>query len=310
LFVIVSVGRAQTAFFYLLKTFLDTVSTSRTRNSFSRSFGTVESLRADLSIVLAYNSRSSRVSSLVANESRSAGWAVVSLHSGISSRAAEFTLVNCTKSSTVGRINELSSWAQNLYFSSPRTGVFVTTRYRSFRSTRAVIINRTIYFLEASFLVTVVATSASLLHHSFRWAEIARSTLYRSRRTQWAVVAINARNTVLLFKSLNLVKVSTRRTRLGLNRTSNTEVTFRTFRASHICSSHLITEISSSTLLALMFVNTLQKRIECSLGALEHERVVKLLITSRWAPMSDRAGISSSVTVLADHTRLATSAIG
>jgi hypothetical protein len=59
-----------------------------------------------------------------------------------------------------------------------------------------------------------------------------------------------------------------------------------------------------------MFVDTLQKRIECSLGALEHERVVKLLITSRWAPMSDRAGISSSVTVLADHTRLATSAIG
>lgn len=87
-------------------------------------------------------------------------------------------------------------------------------------------------------------------------------------------------------------------------------MTFRTFFSSDIKSSHFITIESSSTILTLMFVDTLDKRIESTLRTLEHERVISLKHSSRWAVMTDRTRISSSVTVRADHTGLATSAVG
>jgi hypothetical protein len=86
-------------------------------------------------------------------------------------------------------------------------------------------------------------------------------------------------------------------------------MTFRALFSSDIKSSHFITIESSSTILTLMFVDTLDKRIEGTLRTLEHKRVISLKHSSRWAVVTDGTRISSSVTVRADHTRLATSAV-
>jgi hypothetical protein len=86
-------------------------------------------------------------------------------------------------------------------------------------------------------------------------------------------------------------------------------MTFRAFFSSDIKSSHFITIESSSTILTLMFIDTLDKRIESTLRTLEHKRVISLKHSSRWAVVTDGTRISSSVTVRADHTGLATSAV-
>jgi len=83
--------------------------------------------------------------------------------------------------------------------------VFVITRNRSFRATRAVVIHRTVYFLETGLLVAVESSSAGLLSHSFTRAEVARRAFNRSRRSKRAIVPIDARNTVLFFKTLDSV---------------------------------------------------------------------------------------------------------
>lgn len=260
--------------------------------------------------MLAENTRSSSVGFTEADIAWSAGRACVSLNSGVSSWTTRLALVYSTKSSSSRRVNEPTSWTEDLYLSTPWASVLIITRYRCLGTTRAVVIHWTVYFLESSFLVAIVATSASLLHHSFSGAEITRRALNGPSRTQRAVIAIDTRNTVLLFLALYLVKVGTRGTRLRLDSTSDTEVTFRALATSYISDTHLIAEVSGCTLLALVLVDTLQKGIECSLRTLEHERVVKLLISSRWAPVTDRTGVSSSVSVLTDHTRLTASAIG
>lgn len=307
--VVIRVGRAETALFNLLESFLDTVSTSRTRHSFGRSLRTVVTFRTHYSVMLFVDARSGGVSLSKADEARAARRALVRLDSGVSTCLALFAFVYSTKSSSIPGINEPTSWAQDLQFSTPRACVLVITRYRGLRTTRAVIIDRTVYFLEAGLLVTVESTSAGLLHHSFRRTVVTRRALNRSRRTKWAVVPVDARYAVLFFQSLYLIQVSTRRTGLGFHSSSDTEMAFRTFIASDISRSHLIAEETLSTLLALVLIHTLKQWIKCSLWALEHKRIVKLLISSRWAPVTNRTGVSRSVSIFTNHTGLATSAV-
>lgn len=187
--------------------------------------------------------------------------------------------------------------------------MLVIARNRSFRPTRAVVIHRTVYFLVAGLLVAVESSSAGLLNHSFTRAVVARRAFNWSRRSKRAVVPINAGNTVLLFKSLNSVQVSARRARLRLDCSNIAEVTLGAFLSSHVSDSHLVAEVSASALLTLVLIHTLEKGVESTLGALEHERIVQFLISTRRAPMADRTRVSISVSVLTDHTRLASSAV-
>ena len=133
---------------------------------------------------MAYISRSARSTTNNLNSREGAWWAgLTQVDSSILSSAFYIT----------------TSWAENLCFSTPWTSMFVITRYVILRASRAVIIDRTINFLETSLFITVVTTSASLLHHSFRGAEVTRRTFYRPFRTKRTVITINTRYTILLF---------------------------------------------------------------------------------------------------------------